>query len=62
MSQHQISTQELRTAIRLLERTYVGVGDQDEFFAVLTALRRALTTPVNTARTSAVVAFPQRVS
>jgi len=62
MSQHLVSTQELRTAIRLLERTYVGVGDQDDLFATLQAMRTSLSTPLNSDRQPTVLVSRQRVS
>lgn len=62
MSFHKIDAVSLLTAIHLLERTYVGVGDQDDLFKTLRAMRASLSTPVNSDGSTPVIALSQRVS
>ena len=62
MTHHSVDAATLRRAINLLERTWVGVADQDDLFRVIAVLRGALATPLNHDRVAAVIPSAQRVS
>lgn len=62
MAHHQVDSQTIRYAIHVLERTWVGVADQEELFVALRGLRAALATPLNNDGRSAVIPSAQRVS
>lgn len=62
MTHHAVDSHTIRRTIRLLERTWVGVADQDELFTAIQSLKQALTTPLNNDRNGIVITSAQRVS
>ena len=62
MTHHSVDAATIRRTLKLLERTWVGVADQDDLFRTVASLRSALATPLNSDRTAAVIPSAQRVS
>ncbi len=55
MTQHLLDSQTIVLALKILERTWVGVADQDNLFSTINTLQSALATPLNLAPLPSVI-------
>jgi len=62
MTHHAVDSHTIRRVLRLLEKTYVGIADQEELLESVTRLRRALSTPLDTTTSQPVITSAGSVS